>query len=477
MAKPKKPTSKAAGATDTSKTSTDAADASKMKDVTPAAETKAASTAKKDTSAAAKSKASSASAATKSGTSTDPKTTADAAKPAAATTAASKPAEKSATTTAKSTSTASTAAKEADKKPEPAKPAPAKDAPKETPNAAAKPAASSVSQPAPPPQRSVFWPLVTGGLAAGVIGFIAAEMDAFGMRQADGDLQATISAQSERIAQLEESLGAASEAPDLAPLQTELSAVSGAVADLGGRIDALQGEVADLAARPIVTESGDVDVSAYEAQLSELQSSVTAQMAEVGELQASVLAQKAELEALLDTAKSAEAATAEAARLAVVQGALTDISAALTEGAPFSDALGVLAENGVGDVPDVLQQAAVDGVATMNALQTRFPDSARAALAVARSSGAQEGESGVTGFLRRSLGARSVAPREGSDPDAVLSRVEAAIGSGALDTALTEIETLPAEVQDALGAWLVDARARGEARTALTALSERLTAN
>ena len=60
---------------------------------------------------------------------------------------------------------------------------------------------------------------------------------------------------------------------------------------------------------------------------------------------------------------------------------------------------------------------------------------------------AETAEDGVMGglgaFLQNQLGGRSVVPREGDDPDAVLSRVGAAVEAGDLSTALTEIESLP----------------------------------
>ncbi len=70
-----------------------------------------------------------------------------------------------------------------------------------------------------------------------------------------------------------------------------------------------------------------------------------------------------------------------------------------------------------------------------------------------------------------------MAPREGDDPDAVLSRAEAAVRDGRVADALTEIETLPAPVQDAMADWLASARARAATEAAVQDLSQRLTAN
>lgn len=382
----------------------------------------------------------------------------DAAKPASV-------AEKKTVTADKPTETSVTkpATTEKPKESAAAKPGtetPAKTSAKEV---STKPAEVSKPKPAPaaptpaPAKSASPWPLVLGGVAAGVIGFVAAEMNAFGLRANNDTLQSAMDAQSGRIAELETALANAEvpEMPDIAPLQDELGALSGTVATLDER-------VTELVNRPIVT-TGEVDVSAYENQLAELQSSV--------------VAQKEELDRLLENALSVEQATAEAARLAVVQGALTDLSAAISEGVPFEEALGVLSENGVDDIPAALSDTAADGVPTLSGLQSRFTEAARDALGAARASGAQTGEDGFGGFLKRSLEARSVAPRKGSDPDAVLSRAEAAMRDGALAPALSELDTLPAAAQDAMGPWLSDARARVAARAAAEDLSERLTAN
>ncbi len=58
----------------------------------------------------------------------------------------------------------------------------------------------------------------------------------------------------------------------------------------------------------------------------------------------------------------------------------------------------------------------------------------------------------------------------GDDPDAILSRAEAAVGSGDLTTALTEISALPAEGQARMAEWVALATRRQAALAALTTL-------
>ena len=66
---------------------------------------------------------------------------------------------------------------------------------------------------------------------------------------------------------------------------------------------------------------------------------------------------------------------------------------------------------------------------------------------------------------------RSLLPREGDDPDAVLSRIEAAVGEGRLSDALAEIELLPDVAKDKLSDWAAQATRRNEAVAAAEALA------
>ncbi|MCW8841906.1 MAG: hypothetical protein OQK00_00670 [Rhodobacteraceae bacterium] len=159
-----------------------------------------------------------------------------------------------------------------------------------------------------------------------------------------------------------------------------------------------------------------------------------------------------------------------------MQAALTRITAALESGAPYEAALVDLANASGESAPAALADPAAEGVATLPALIEAFPDVARAALAEARKQ--QSGEdtgSRLGAFLKAQLGARSVAPKEGSDPDAVLSRAEAALRDGALKEALAEIETLPAESQAKMASWREAAETRAAALAAAEALALGLT--
>ncbi|MGB5866054.1 MAG: hypothetical protein WBG95_17335 [Sulfitobacter sp.] len=317
------------------------------------------------------------------------------------------------------------------------------------------------TRPTPVPETKTgnsFLPLVLGGIVAGVIGFIAAQSDMFSADDAGitTQLRSDLNTQQERIAALESvepAVAPAAEAPtvDLSPLEAEIAA--------------LEERLTVLENRPATPAPEGVDPDA-----------AAAYAAELDELKNSVETQRGEIEALLNNARSVEEATAESARSASAQAAISKIVSAIDAGRPFEDALFDLEALDI-TIDPALSEVAANGVSTLSALQAEFPDRARSALAAARASGTGEGEQGIGGFLSRSLGVRSVAPREGADPDAVLSRAEAKIRSGDLATTLNELDTLPEEAQAAITEWRAAADARMSARDAADALAQRLTAD
>ncbi len=318
------------------------------------------------------------------------------------------------------------------------------------------PAASQTPPRQPEKQRSVFVPLVLGGVIAGGLGYAASEANFFDTRADVTGIEQTQIALQDRVASLEGAEPASAAAPDLSGLEASIASIADTVTELENRL-------ADLENRPAPTAEPSGPSPEYAQELADLKASVEQQTGEI--------------ERLLANAMSVEEATANAARQAAVQGALTKITVALSTGSGYQDAVTELSDSGVSDVPAPIAETAADGVPTLQSLQNEFPDNARAALSSARAAGNDDGTTGVTGFLRRQLGARSVEPREGTDPDAVLSRAEAAVRAGRIDDALQELDTLPPEAQEAMADWLTAARTRADAEAAVQDLSQRLTAN
>jgi len=173
-------------------------------------------------------------------------------------------------------------------------------------------------------------------------------------------------------------------------------------------------------------------------------------------------------------AREMEDSAEETAEATMRRAALSRIQTALDTGGSFADALADLGATGV-SVPEALSRHADGGIPTLTDLQAAFPQAARAALAAARSEAVGSGETGgLTAFLRTQLGARSLEPREGDDPDAVLSRAEAAARDGRLIDALAEIEALPKVAKAELSNWAVLAGRRLDAVDAAQKLAEEL---
>ena len=260
----------------------------------------------------------------------------------------------------------------------------------------------------------------------------------------------------------------------LAALEDRLAALEESLQEVDGvDLDAFDQRLQSLAARIEAAESDapGPDLGPLERALDDLSARLTdfddsreedirAAVSEA--LEGERAAQEARAQALDD---AADALASEQARLAA-RMALTELSIAAESGAPAPDALSRI--GAVAETPAAMD-AFADGLPTLAELQADFPEAARRALIAAPVRQDAPLSDRVSGFLRSQVGARSLAPRAGSDPDAVLSRAEAAVRDGRLSVALEEIDALP----PAAAAELSDWRARAEQRVnALEALGE-----
>ncbi len=340
------------------------------------------------------------------------------------------------------------------------------------------------SQDAPPPseeqtqptedqpaeaKRGGVVPMVIGGVLAAGIGFGAATyMQSQGLLLG-ADEEALAAVDARLAAQQDEIDGLRAAQSDIAATAESAIAATADAKELEARIDGLSERV----------ESVAQDVITLGARLTEAEkrpmsdglsaSAIEAYEREVEELRAQVAAQLEEAEAL-------KANSEQTARSTLVQAALTRVMAALDSGAPYEAALIDLANASGESAPAALAEPAAEGVATLPALIDAFPDAARAALAEARKvQGEEETGNRLGAFLKAQLGARSVTPQEGDDPDAILSRAEAALKDGDIDAALAEIDALPPESQAQMASWREAAETRAAALAAAEALAQGLT--
>ena len=141
----------------------------------------------------------------------------------------------------------------------------------------------------------------------------------------------------------------------------------------------------------------------------------------------------------------------------------------MDSGAPYASAL---PELGGADLPPVLVDNAAVGLPTVAGLADSFPEAARTALEAAlRANMGESWTDRVSSFLRSQTGLRSLTPREGNDPDAVLSRAEAALTQGRVAEAITELAAMPEAGKPALADWLALAQTRVDAEAAVAALA------
>lgn len=328
--------------------------------------------------------------------------------------------------------------------------------------AVAVPPPAPVAPPAPtapivqPRQRSgVLGPLLGGALAA-LGGFALSHFNVLGFAPPDTSAEvATLNARldeelsaqrgglqtvkdgtvalAKRISALE---AAPAVVPDLSGLEERLAAIEAMPTGSDASTAALAAKLAELerrlAAAPVGVDQGEVDAALK--RLEEAQAEATARAED-----AAAVAAAAESAAALDRLRDAvEAGTGFEAELAAVDPALQ------TALAPY-----------------------VAGVSTLESLQAEFPEVARQALQLDRAAADEGWGARFVDFLAAQTGARSLAPREGTDADAVLSRAEFALSEGRLADAVAEVKALDPAVQAPFADWLAKADARIAALAAL----------
>ena len=323
-------------------------------------------------------------------------------------------------------------------------------------------------------KRSGFVPALIGGVVAAGIGFVVGNgglsPQSSGSVEAIAALEAKLVDQSDQIAKLTKSLN---EIPDVSGLSDQVKALSDRLpsveSDLGtvnssletlvGQVGLLDDRLTALEKRPIEASVSAEASAAFEAELKNLRDSLALQRGEV--------------EKMVADAQALEAKASAELRTATNTAILPRLHGLLDAGRPYTELVAELNAGGV-DVPDALAVSADKGVETLSELRASFAPAARTALADARD--AEKG-TGVIAFLRRQTGARSVTPQEGDDPDAILSRAQAALVDGDLSNVLRELNSLPEAAQPALADWEQAAQTRLSAVEGANALASSMNSN
>jgi len=311
-------------------------------------------------------------------------------------------------------------------------------------------------------RRGVFLASLAGGVLAGAIGV------GIGFGVSDWLRPISYEDLQERILTLESSIVAQS-----SQLTATTSDVLGRLDDLAGQVSTLAVEVADaenaallsrLSTFPERLESveaqlQEITIETGDAESKEVMRSIEE---EVTTLKVSVTKLEDSLEDMLTDVVRREERAVEQERKADARAVASRILVALDHGGAIEDYISELDSLDV-SIPEELA-IAPNGIATLERLQSTFPDLARQALSLARGS---SGETGVWAFLKEQLQMRSVTPREGAGVDAVLSRVEAELNSGNVEKALVELEAVPQIVLEEFQHWIDEAQTRVAAQTAV----------
>jgi len=353
---------------------------------------------------------------------------------------------------------------------------------------APEPANPNVIAPTPAPSASAgTGSMIIGGVIAAAIGVVGTLVFLpEGWRPVD------TTALERRIAAVEGAAGGMSStdiSAALAPLSDRIAALEGAAdptAGISARLDTLEAaempaipDLAPLTARVDTLEAGALDTQSLTAALApmntriaQIEADITAQARAA--VEAALAEARAEVEAQAASLTTRETDVAAAQSRIAARAALAELIAAAESGEPQPGAMATLAADTA--IPADLAPF-TDGLVTLAALQDGFAPAARAALDAQAAPPDAPISDRVMNFLRSQTGARSLAPRDGDDTDAVLSRAEAALRQGDLATTLTELDALTGDPAAAMAAWRAQAETRMAALAALTVLQDQFTAN
>ena len=125
----------------------------------------------------------------------------------------------------------------------------------------------------------------------------------------------------------------------------------------------------------------------------------------------------------------------------------------IRSGKPFEKQLTKLPQNI--DFSEVFKLTSVRGVVPIEDLRSMFPQLARDTLsAIQQSTKETDTKKRLILILQEKLGVRSLVPRLGNDPDAILSRVEALIEADNFTDALDLLDKLPQSGKVVLSEWI-----------------------
>ena len=153
----------------------------------------------------------------------------------------------------------------------------------------------------------------------------------------------------------------------------------------------------------------------------------------------------------------------------LIQENFRELQKSTIYGTPYKTSLDNIERILGSKAPDILRNLAETGIPTMQTLTESFPEFSRLALSADRNEKETEDFKFLT-FLKSQFQARSTIPRQGSDPDAVLSRSEAFLKSNDLEKSLFELTQLDGVASKVMEPWRISAENRIESLLAVEQL-------
>ncbi|MFZ1725941.1 MAG: hypothetical protein WAU13_04695 [Albidovulum sp.] len=304
-------------------------------------------------------------------------------------------------------------------------------------------------------------------------------------------LEGEIAKQNERITTLRAQLDALKSdtaIADLTTAQADLSNkltqdITSAATSLSQRLDqetarmeTLEARLLELEKRPVADgAASNLALEAFGREMTKFRSEIDANREAALTAQAQIKATAEEATARIEAAQAEavqlRAETDAAGQKAKARAALSRVQAALESGGALDAGLADLTSAGVTIPAELADQA--QGVPSFATLRDNFPAAAREALAASLKETTGPGTwERITGFFKSQLGARSLSPRSGDDPDAVLSRAEAALMAHDVEMAVSELSKLPQPGQAKMAEWVALSERRITATKAIAAIAD-----
>lgn len=241
------------------------------------------------------------------------------------------------------------------------------------------------------------------------------------------------------IAEVKASIPAPQPPVDLAPLETELRTLKAQVDAIGaGASGADAGAIAQSLA------SVEQGIAGLTTRLNGVDQTVATMRSDLD-------AARKTLSDHIDQASASE--VGPALKLPLI---LSGLESAFATGRPYAEELGALGTVMPGAVvPDAVKAAAASGLSRPDALMQKF-EAALPAILAAHDNTAGDWTSNAMDWAKSILALRPAEEQEGDSPDAVVSRLEGAMGRRDFVAAATLVGQLPPAMRDAAGAIATD---------------------